>query len=78
MDDMKIFVKIATLAVVFSAATALTTGCRKDEPVQRSTSQQVTNPDPDPGEIKGFFVLNEANMGSNKASIDYYDYGTGV
>ena len=30
------------------------------------------------GEIKGFFLLNEGNMGSNKASLDYYDYETGV
>jgi hypothetical protein len=28
------------------------------------------------GEIKGFFLLNEANMGSNKATLDYYDYGS--
>lgn len=27
-------------------------------------------------EIKGFYLLNEGNMGSNKASIDYYDYTT--
>ena len=31
----------------------------------------------DSGPIKGFFLLNEGNMGSNKASLDYYDYGTG-
>lgn len=24
--------------------------------------------------IKGFFLLNEGNMGSNKASLDFYDY----
>lgn len=26
---------------------------------------------------KGFFLLNEANMGSNKASLDYFDYESG-
>ena len=30
------------------------------------------------GDIKGFFLLNEGNMGSNKASLDYYDYETGI
>ncbi|MFR9534947.1 MAG: DUF5074 domain-containing protein [Rikenellaceae bacterium] len=30
------------------------------------------------GEIKGFFVLNEGNMGSNKATLDYFDYTTGI
>lgn len=29
------------------------------------------------GEIKGFFLLNEGNMGNNKASLDYFDYETG-
>ncbi|MEG0761289.1 MAG: YncE family protein, partial [Chryseobacterium sp.] len=24
--------------------------------------------------IKGLYVLNEGNMGSNKASIDFFDY----
>ena len=33
---------------------------------------------PEPaGPIKGFFLLNEANMGSNKSTLDYYDYETG-
>lgn len=26
--------------------------------------------------IRGFYLLNEGNMGSNKASLDYYDYGS--
>ena len=30
------------------------------------------------GEIAGFFLLNEGNMGSNKATLDYFDYETGV
>lgn len=29
------------------------------------------------GEVKGFFLLNEANMGSNKSSLDYFDYESG-
>lgn len=29
------------------------------------------------GNIKGFFLLNEANMGSEKSSIDYFDRKTG-
>jgi len=30
------------------------------------------------GPIKGFFLLNEANMGSNKSSLDYFDYTSGA
>lgn len=32
---------------------------------------------PETGPIQGFFLLNEANMGSNKASLDYFDYPSG-
>ena len=28
--------------------------------------------------IVGFYLLNEGNMGTNKASLDYYDYTNGV
>lgn len=52
--------------------------CRKDDEVIKSSSQQLIYPDPEPGEIKGFFLLNEGNMGNNKATLDYFDYETGV
>jgi len=67
---------IATLALL--AVIASITACRKDDETVKSTSKQVIYPDPDPGEIKGFFLLNEGNMGSNKATLDYFDYETGV
>ncbi|MFI3266117.1 MAG: YncE family protein [Rikenellaceae bacterium] len=50
--------------------------CRKDEYIIPSTSTQVS--DGQDGEIKGFFLLNEGNMGSNKATLDFYDYTTGI
>lgn len=28
--------------------------------------------------IQGFYLLNEGNMGSNKSTLDYYDYTTGA
>lgn len=27
---------------------------------------------------KGFYLLNEGNMGSNKSTLDYYDFATGI
>lgn len=54
--------------------------CRKDESTERiipATWTKVTEGTNGSGEIKGFFLLNEGNMGSNKASIDYFDYETG-
>ncbi len=32
---------------------------------------------PEFSDISGFYLLNEGNMGSNKATLDYYDYTTG-
>ena len=49
--------------------------CRKEDPVLRGEGDHVGGGES--GEIKGFFLLNEGNMGSNKATLDYYDYGTG-
>ena len=31
-----------------------------------------------PRKIKGFYLLNEGNMGSNKATLDYFDYETQI
>ena len=52
--------------------------CRKGEPVLPSTQIPVTPPTHLDGSVKGFFLLNEGNMGSNKATLDYYDYETGI
>lgn len=32
---------------------------------------------PEYTDIKGFYLLNEGNMGSNKSTLDYYNYETG-
>ena len=50
--------------------------CRKEDEIIPSTEEQGGKPEP-AGPIKGFFLLNEANMGSNKSTLDYYDYETG-
>ncbi len=56
----------------------LLVGCRGELPVLHSEGDQV---DPNPGSakrIKGMFLLNEGNMGSNKCSIDYLDCVSGM
>jgi YVTN family beta-propeller protein len=50
--------------------------CRKDAGQHPSEEEQVDNGTT--GKTKGLYVVNEGNMGSNKASLDYYDYATGV
>ncbi|MBQ7192189.1 MAG: YncE family protein [Paludibacteraceae bacterium] len=58
------------VAILFTLFTA----CRKDEVTLRAEeeqhgTQQLTS-------IAGFYLLNEGNMGSNKATLDYYDFST--
>lgn len=50
--------------------------CREDERIFLSDSVQVTLPKAG-SRIKGFYQLNEGNMGMNRASLDYFDYTTG-
>ncbi|MEG2492640.1 MAG: YncE family protein [Rikenellaceae bacterium] len=50
--------------------------CRGEDMIVNSTDTNVTLGE-EVGEIKGFFLLNEGNMGSNKATLDYFDYETG-
>ena len=59
-------------------AIAVLTGCREDEVVM--PAEYETIPDtPAPGtSLQGMYLLNEGNMGSNKCTIDYYDFHTGV
>lgn len=51
--------------------------CRSgDEDIVNSTETHVTDGSTNKT-IKGFFLLNEGNMGSNKCTLDYFDYETG-
>lgn len=55
---------------------SLVSSCRGDD-------EEITPPTVTPvesgqsGLVKGFFLLNEGNMGSNKASLDYFDSESG-
>ncbi|MEC5142910.1 DUF5074 domain-containing protein [Chitinophaga sp. 212800010-3] len=61
---------LCTLAIVALAA------CRKGDQVVPTVETPVTTPTPNSA-IAGFYLLNEGNMGTNKASLDYFDYHTG-
>lgn len=53
-------------------------GCRHDELVV-PTEYDIINDVPDPEtSIRGFYLVNEGNMGSNKCTLDYFDYFTGL
>ncbi len=69
------FYALSTLVVLI-----LLWGCRGDEYELLWADEEQVAPGLDPnelGSIKGFFLLNEANMGSNKSTLDYFDYETG-
>ncbi|MFT3902357.1 MAG: YncE family protein [Niabella sp.] len=51
--------------------------CRKDVELVLSEDIAVGNPDIIKG-YKGFYLLNEGNMGSNKATLDFFDFRTGI
>ncbi|MDR0907602.1 MAG: YncE family protein [Rikenellaceae bacterium] len=50
--------------------------CREDEPIDPSRGTEVGGDETET--VTGFYLLNEGNMGANKASLDYYDYGSGI
>jgi len=64
------------LLSLLAGATVLLSSCRKEEEIIRSQEEQVGK-EAKTGPIQGFFLLNEANMGSNKSTLDYYDYKSG-
>lgn len=51
--------------------------CRKDEMIFVSDSSNVSIPT-NPSNYRGFYLLNEGNMGMNRASIDMFDYESGI
>lgn len=48
--------------------------CRQDDVVY--PPEEVGAGEGQVTEIQGFYLLNEGNMGTNKATLDYYDYET--
>ena len=52
-------------------------GCRGDVEMILSEDIAIGNPEIIKG-YKGFYLLNEGNMGTNKATLDYYDFSTGI
>ena len=53
------------------------TSCREDELVV-PTEYDIVGDMPAQSSVRGFYLVNEGNMGSNKCTLDYYDYTTGL
>lgn len=50
-------------------------GCRDEDVI--FIPETVVTGTPEYTEIRGFYLLNEGNMGSNKSTLDFYDYAKG-
>ena len=69
--------KVNIIQVLLGCSLLLATvSCRKEENILPSNATVIGGYQK--GDIKGFFLLNEGNMGSNKASLDYFNYDYGV
>ena len=73
---MKLKLNISVLILITTLI--VFTSCRKIElvtPTEYESVNMTANPK---AEIIGMYLLNEGNMGSNKASIDFLDYRTAI
>lgn len=67
-----------TYIIIFLPLLFCTTGCRDDELVV-PTEYDIIPETPDRStSVRGFYLVNEGNMGSNKCTLDYFDYFTGL
>ena len=64
---MRKFIKLSLLLTLPLAIFS----CNDDDRIIGNDQETIGNPEPT--EITGFYLLNEGNMGSNKASIDFMD-----
>ena len=53
------------------------TSCREDELVV-PTEYDIIGDENRDSAVRGLYLVNEGNMGSNKCTLDYYDYHTGL
>lgn len=54
------------------------TGCREDELVVPTEYDIIPDSSVSETSVRGFYLVNEGNMGSNKCTLDYFDYFTGL
>lgn len=73
---MKKILKHTSFLVVACSVLLCVGSCRKEQMVLPENVEQITQPDAD-SPIIGMYLVNQGNMGSNKASLDYFSFETG-
>ena len=69
------FKHISTWLVTVIALVMLLPSCREEQVIFIPEEVEITAPQFT--SVQGFYLLNEGNMGSNKATLDYYNFRTG-
>lgn len=70
--------KPQTIFLYFLPLLLAATGCREDELVVPTEYDIISDDAAPDSKIRGLYLVNEGNMGSNKCTLDYYDYVTGL
>lgn len=73
---MQYLSRIVTL--VFSITALSIVGCREDETVWPSEAESLPLDFPRNSEYSGMYILNEGNMGSNKCTLDWLNFTSGI
>ncbi|EPR65453.1 YncE family protein [Cyclobacterium qasimii] len=68
--------KYALHYLLFLLILSTLSSCREDDFISLPDADKL--PEQEASNIAGFYLLNEGNMNMNKASLDYYDYQTGL
>ena len=64
--------------LIFLPLLLVATSCREDELVVPTEYDIIMDSPRSDSKVRGFYIVNEGNMGSNKCTLDYYDYFTGL
>lgn len=72
MTNLLKYLWLATFVIM----TLMLGSCREEDIIFIPEEVEISTPEYT--SIDGFYLLNEGNMGSNKATLDYYDYTTGM
>ena len=75
MNNNKVYNAYLTYVIILLLM--LLSSCRSDVDMILSEDIATGNSEVIKG-YKGFYLLNEGNMGSNKATLDFYDFASGI
>lgn len=70
--------RLYVILSLFAAMLLVVSSCREDELVVPTEYEIIPESPAEGTKVRGLYLLNEGNMGSNKCTLDYFDYFTGL